>query len=178
MDDLTRLKLLTDENDAPASEGSGTCGSCAAPGAFARMFTDEQLMQLLELHGGDVRAAAYDDMEVENAMPKEENVLYQAQVMTENDPLNLRDCPGGKKIDELPKGCTVDVLDERDGWMRVRYGDLLGWACGDYLSKTCFKEEEVAGVTIRVVIRDEAGNEFRPVGACTVDVEIIPDIVD
>ena len=46
MDDLTRLKLLTDENDTPASEGSGTCGSCAAPGAFARMYSDEQLIQL------------------------------------------------------------------------------------------------------------------------------------
>ena len=60
MDDLTRLKLLTDENDTPASEGSGACGSCAAPDTFARMFTDEQLMQMLELHDGDVRAAAYD----------------------------------------------------------------------------------------------------------------------
>ena len=27
---------------------------------FARMFTDEQLMQMLELHDGDARAAAYD----------------------------------------------------------------------------------------------------------------------
>ena len=120
----------------------------------------------------------YDDMEVENAMPKEENVLYQAKVMTENDPLNLRDCPGGKKIGELPKGCTVEVLAERDGWMQVRYGGLVGWASGDYLSRTSFKEDEVAGVTIQVVIRDEAGNAFRPVGACTVDVEIVPDSVD
>ncbi len=60
MDDLTRLKLLTDENDAPASSGSGTCGSCTASGSFARMYTDEQLMQILDLHDGDVRAAAYD----------------------------------------------------------------------------------------------------------------------
>lgn len=60
MDDLLRLKLLTDENDAPAGEESGTCGACAAPSAFARMFTDEQLAQLLALHDGDIRAAAYD----------------------------------------------------------------------------------------------------------------------
>lgn len=60
VDDLTRLKLLTDENDAPAGDGGGTCGSCAAPGAFPRMFADEQLLELLELHDGDVQAAAYD----------------------------------------------------------------------------------------------------------------------
>lgn len=67
MDDLTRLKLMTEENDAPA-QGDGTgetggCGACAAaPSAAssARMYTDEQLLQLLELHGGDVQATAYD----------------------------------------------------------------------------------------------------------------------
>ncbi len=60
MEDLERLKLMTDENDTPASEGGGTCGSCAAPGSFVRMFTDDQLMQMIELHDGDIRAAAYD----------------------------------------------------------------------------------------------------------------------
>lgn len=108
----------------------------------------------------------------------QETVLYSALVCTKDDPLTLRDFPGGAKIGKLPKGCTVDVLEERDGWMQVRYGNLLGWASGNYLSKTSFKEEEVAGVTVQVVIRDEAGNAFRPVGACTVDVEIVPDSVD
>ena len=60
MDDLIRLKLLTDENDAQQFDGGGACGACAAPSGFARMFTDEQLDQILELHDGDVRAAAYD----------------------------------------------------------------------------------------------------------------------
>lgn len=54
MDDLTRLKMLTDENDAPAGEGGCAGDSCAAPGAFARLYTDEQLVQLLEMHDGDV----------------------------------------------------------------------------------------------------------------------------
>lgn len=108
----------------------------------------------------------------------QETVLYSAVVCTKNDPLTLRDSPNGTKIGKLPKGCTVDVLDERDGWMQVRYGNLLGWASGNYLSKTSFKEEEVAGVTIQLVIVDEAGREFRPIGAFTVDVEIVPDSVD
>lgn len=79
MDDLTKLKLLTDETDgaqgaggdtssppccqASATDGQAPCGACAsseAEAATGRMFTDEQLAQLLELHGGDVYAAAYD----------------------------------------------------------------------------------------------------------------------
>lgn len=67
MDELTRLKLLTGENDAAPADmggesGTGSCGACAAASSApgVRMFTDGQLAQLLELHGGDVRAAAYD----------------------------------------------------------------------------------------------------------------------
>lgn len=62
MDDLTRLKLMTDENDAPVVPGTDMqgCGECAAALPAARMYTDEQLTRLLELHGGDVEATAYD----------------------------------------------------------------------------------------------------------------------
>ena len=44
MTELERLKFLADEDD----------------GAETRMFTDQALAELLELHGGDARAAAYD----------------------------------------------------------------------------------------------------------------------
>lgn len=80
MDDLTKLKLLTDETDGAQGAGGGAgsppccpatatgekapCGACASSEAEAaigrRMFTDEQLTQLLELHGGDVYQTAYD----------------------------------------------------------------------------------------------------------------------
>ena len=48
MDEMTRLKLLTDERDGTADN------------PIPRMFTDEELKQLLELHEGNVRACAYD----------------------------------------------------------------------------------------------------------------------
>lgn len=69
MTDLERLKLLTDEIDALAPAppagvpGDGRpegCGNCAVALPSARMYTDEQLQQLLELHDGDVNATAYD----------------------------------------------------------------------------------------------------------------------
>ena len=63
MTDLERLKLLTDEIDAtasapPAGAPEG-CGGCLVLPS-ARLYTDEQLQQLLELHDGDVNATAYD----------------------------------------------------------------------------------------------------------------------
>ena len=48
MNDLERLKLLTDERDGTADN------------PIPRMFTDEELQKLLELHGGQVEKCAYD----------------------------------------------------------------------------------------------------------------------
>jgi len=46
--DLERLKLLTDERDGTADN------------PIPRMFTDEELAELLALHGGQVERSAYD----------------------------------------------------------------------------------------------------------------------
>lgn len=54
--DLGKLKLLTGEQDAD----DGAQGGCdCAPAQSARMFTDAQLMEYLDLHDGHVEAAAY-----------------------------------------------------------------------------------------------------------------------
>ena len=48
MTDLERLKLLTEELDAPGGNTETGCG-CMSPPASARMYTDAQLAMLLEL---------------------------------------------------------------------------------------------------------------------------------
>ena len=55
MTDLEKLKLLTMET----GEAAGTDG-CASSSSSPRAFEDGELILLLELHEGDVRAAAYD----------------------------------------------------------------------------------------------------------------------
>lgn len=83
MDDLAKLKLLAGEDGetggggpcpCPAAQTAPgaaceTCGACPGPGGACpgpggagspRRFTDEELVRLLELHDGDVYAAAYD----------------------------------------------------------------------------------------------------------------------
>ena len=75
--------------------------------------------------------------ETEEAM----SVLYQAVVNTMRDPLNVRDSPeaGGRKIGELARGTTVDVLAEPcEGWAYVRAGSVSGYAASAYLARVVY----------------------------------------
>lgn len=69
------------------------------------------------------------------------DVLYQAVVNTMRDPLNVRDSPeaGGRKIGELPRGTTVDVLAEPcEGWLYVRGDGVIGYASAAYLARVAY----------------------------------------
>ena len=74
----------------------------------------------------------YDEGEEEDA-----TMLYRATVTTEKDPLRVRQSPGtGRIIGHVPRGKTVEVLaDKGDGWPRIRYNELVGYASGDYLTR-------------------------------------------
>lgn len=119
-----------------------------------------------------------------NAVESEGNmsVLYKARVVTEKDPLRVRDYPAtGRILGHVPKGETVEVLEELDnGWAKIRYNELEGYASVIYLGQIEATEEAathepMTGATAQLVIRDSAGNEFRPVGECTMEVEITLD---
>lgn len=106
------------------------------------------------------------------------DTLYRAKVITQEDPLTLRNAPEGDKIGELPIGAIVDVLVDTGGdWLFVRLGGMSGYAAKRYLARTEEEpeEEEVAGAEIQIVITDEAGNVFRPVGAYKTDIEVLVD---
>lgn len=87
------------------------------------------------------------------------DVLYQAVVNTMRDPLNLRDSPepGGRKIGELARGTTVDVLAEPvDGWAYVRAGSVSGYASAAYLARVVYVS---AGKSSEEPAEDAAGIE-------------------
>ena len=76
----------------------------------------------------------------------EETALFRAQVVTQNDPLRVRDEPGvgGSKIGSIPRGAVVDVLDTsvNAGWWRVRFSALVGYASCEYLKRIDADAEE------------------------------------
>ena len=80
----------------------------------------------------------------------EETALFRAQVVTQNDPLRVRDEPGvgGSRIGSIPRGAVVDVLDTsvNAGWWRVRCGALVGYASREYLKRIDAGAEDAENV--------------------------------
>lgn len=98
------------------------------------------------------------------------DVLYQAVVNTMRDPLNVRDAPdaGGRKIGEIDRGTTVDVLAEPcEGWLYVRSGALTGYASAAYLARVevvSAGDAQEAGEEPYTTIRREDGAVIRLAG--------------
>lgn len=73
-------------------------------------------------------------------MKKEESDLFMADVQVA---MNVREEPSeeSSKVGLLYKDCGGRILERGDGWTRIKSGDLVGWACNDYLA---FGEEAEA----------------------------------
>ena len=106
----------------------------------------------------------YDEGEEEDA-----TMFYRATLTTEKDPLRVRQSPGtGRIIGHVPRGAVIEVLaDKGDGWPRIRYNELVGYASGDYLTRV-EDENEIKnpeeGIHVMLILTDSAGNEWIPVG--------------
>lgn len=121
-------------------------------------------------YGGKLRGVLYDESDMGGIYTGEEEtsmpVLYNARVITQDDPLTLRATAGGRKIGEIPKGALVEVLAEGK-WARVRYGDMLGYAASEYLEVITEESnlpENVLDESMIITIVDSEGNRFQPVG--------------
>ena len=133
----------------------------------------DESWQLLAVHRY-IEAAG--TAETEEAM----SVLYQAVVNTARDPLNVRDAPeaSGRKIGELARGTTVDILAEPcDGWLYVRGDGVTGYASAAYLARVTYvsagdvqeqPQETQADVEPYTTIRREDGTVIRLAGRWSV----------
>lgn len=133
-------------------------------------------------HGGALKGVLYDGYSEEDypvitaSVPQK--VLYRAKVVTQTDPLSVREWPvTGTIIGKVPKERIVEVLAEAgDGWPKIRYNELVGYASQQYLSRIDEESsdgeeldgliedvlQEAAKETVTII--DSEGNTFRPVG--------------
>ena len=86
-----------------------------------------------------------------------ENVLYQAKVTTEKDPLRVRAWAQiGRILGTVPRGAVVDVLsDSGYGWPRIQFNELLGYASAEYLERIEDAPESSGGQTGETTERAE-----------------------
>ncbi len=62
------------------------------------------------------------------------DTVVTGTVITQDDPLTLRDAPSGKKIGELPRGATIIILDSTNAdWYKVSYNGNVGYASAQYI---------------------------------------------
>lgn len=109
-------------------------------------------------------------------------VSYKAIVTTEKDPLRVREWPEtGTILGIVPKGRTVEVLAEAgDGWPKIRYNELMGYASEQYLTPIGIIEEPIDTEIVpddtetaprALILMDSEGNVWRPVGGFTVEID-------
>ena len=137
--------------------------SSSAAGRAVETALDESWHLLAQHRYIEVAAAA---AEMEGTM----DVLYQAVVNTMRDPLNVRDSPdaSGRKIGELARGTTVDVLVEPvDGWAYIRAGSVSGYASAAYLARVEVVRAETAEDGVRPT--DMSGATDSPAGDADVE---------
>ena len=129
---LALKRRATDVHHVGLVTGDGTViHSSSVAGMVVETALDESWHLLAQHRYIEVAATA---AETEGTM----DVLYQAVVNTARDPLNVRDSPeaGGRKIGELARGTTVDVLAEPcEEWLYVRGDGVTGYASAAYLAR-------------------------------------------
>ncbi len=54
-------------------------------------------------------------------------------VITSQDPLLIRETPGGRKISSIPKGEIVEILKQGAEWHHVRYDGYTGYSAAKYI---------------------------------------------
>lgn len=68
---------------------------------------------------------------------------------TSGSTVNLRSSPSGSLVDRLPVGAVVSVIEEKDGWVNVTYGEQSGWMMEQFLRTASDDDEQVTIVLPR-----------------------------
>lgn len=69
---------------------------------------------------------------VQNPVPVSE--ILTGTVVTQKDPLVLRNTPNGNKMTSIPKGATITILEQGAEWHRVSYNGYTGYSAAKYIA--------------------------------------------
>lgn len=85
------------------------------------------------------------------------------------DKLNIRDRPNssGNTLGKLNKDSKVEVLEEGDGWTRIKHGEESAWVSSEYLSNTSsqsVKEKKFTVNTEKLNLRNKSDVKSEIIG--------------
>lgn len=65
--------------------------------------------------------------------PQKEESQKKRYVKVDTSVLNVRHAPKGKIVSQVYQRDVLEVLDEQDGWFRIKNEKVTGWVSGDYV---------------------------------------------
>ncbi len=116
-------------------------------------FCPRKMMENLELWKdfkaqiSGAASAVQQPTDTEKPSVQQPKDIIPGTVITEKDPLLIRETPGGNKIGSIPKGTSVEILEQGEEWHKVRYNGSTGYSAARYISVSgvCSQEEKFVG---------------------------------
>lgn len=74
-----------------------------------------------------------------------------------NAPINMRDKPGGKLVEQIPQGATAELLSEEGDWDKLKYSGKVGYVMAMFVHKGDTPTPDPTGETVTVPKEDLRG---------------------
>ncbi|MDE6698108.1 MAG: C40 family peptidase [Lachnospiraceae bacterium] len=104
-------------------------------------FANAGITSILDSYGSSLSAdagASTQELDIATQfVPKDSIIAGYEKLGISNvtDYLNVRENPGtqNKVIGKMPGNCACEILEEVDGWYKIKSGDVEGYVCADYI---------------------------------------------
>ncbi len=104
-------------------------------------FSNAGVTSVLENYGSylnDTSAASVEDLDIATQFVPEGSIINGYEnlgISNVSDYLNIRKGAGTdyKVIGKMPGNCACEILEESNGWYKIKSGDVEGYVCADYI---------------------------------------------
>lgn len=104
-------------------------------------FANAGITDILESYGSSLSAdaaASIQELDIATQFVPKDSIISGYEklgISNVSDYLNVRENPGteNKVIGKMPGNCACEILEEVDGWYKIKSGEVVGYVCADYI---------------------------------------------
>ena len=137
----TNAKVTSSMKDTYESDDLFLASGITFPDAVAGTVLASKLKApLLLTEQNDIPPSVYslmrEHMKIEPPAGSTSDNVNNKGIITASGGLNLRETPSstGTLLVTIPKGTTIDLVNQQDGWYETTYQSKTGWVCADYVT--------------------------------------------